>query len=91
MRFDVVDCFRSDAGRSQCQGDDRRLSFDARRGKTVLRRTVVVDCRSADYGVDLVAILDRLGEPLQKYDGRTRTEDSALGGRIESSAVAVRR
>src|SRR5436305_339353 len=73
------------------RGRRRRLSLDAGRRVAHLERAVVVDGRPLDDGVDVVAVRDRVGEPLEDENGDAVAQHRAVGAGVESARMAVGR
>ena len=91
MRFDVGDGVGCDAGAGLRERDDFRMPAHARRGEADFRGAVVVERLAFDDRVDLIAIGDRIREPLQDHDARAAGKDGAARLRIERPAPAIRR
>ena len=67
------------------------LPFHTRCGVADLRCAVVVDGKTANDRIDLVAVTYRFVEALQQHHGATAAENGALRIGIESAAVTIRR
>ena len=81
MRFDVADRVRVDVGHRLRRRDDGRLSVNARRGVSNLEGAVVVERGAADHRVDVIAVREGVGEPLQNDDADTVATDGAARAR----------
>ncbi len=90
VRFEVADRRRGDAGQRLRRGDHRRLAVGAGRGEADLALAVVVDRGAQDDGVHVIAVGDRVGEPLEHHHTGAVAFDEPLGGGIEGPAVPVR-
>jgi hypothetical protein len=91
VRLHVVDRFGVDAGHSQRLGDDGHLPIDARRGISDLQRAVVVDSRSFDHRMNVIAVCDCIFQSLQDDDADAVSEHCSLRLRIERATVTVGR
>ena len=91
VRLDVGDGFRRDARDGVRQGDHLDLPVHAGRAEAHLLRAVVVDGRAQHDGVDLVAVRQRVGEPLQDHDAHAAADDRAVAALVERAAAAVGR
>ncbi len=89
--FDVADLVGPDAGQGERRRDDLGLSLDARRRVADLGGAVVVDRGALDDRVDVVAVGERILEPLQEDDADAAAEHRAARARVERAAVAVGR
>ncbi len=89
--LDVGDGFRRNVGQGQRFGDGLRLAVDAGREVAHLAGAVVVDGRAFDDGVDVVAVLNRIGQTAQHHDAHRAAEHRAFGVGIEGMAVAIGR
>src|SRR5690606_39503740 len=74
----VLHRLRVHPGDAEGLGDRLRLAIDARGEETDLLRTVVVDRRALDHGVDRVAVADRVGETTHDHHARAAAEHRAL-------------
>ncbi len=72
-------------------GDDIGLSGRVGRRIPHLRRSVVVDRRSADDGVNPVSGVDGGRQRLEHHQPDTAAEDRAVGPHVEGPTVAHRR
>jgi hypothetical protein len=64
MRFDVADGSGLNIGCRLCHSHDFGLSINARRREPSLPRTIVIDGRTPDDRIDVIAGGDRVFEPL---------------------------
>ena len=78
MRLDIADAARVDLRAVQCLRDHGSLAVDAGRGEARLVAPVVVDGDAAYQRDDLVAVGQRIGEPLEQHDRGAVAEDGAL-------------
>ena len=90
VALDIADRARVDVGGRMRHGDRRGLAVDARRGEADLACAVIVDADAANDGVDLVAICNRIFQPLQHDESGAAAEDRAAGAGVEGTAMAVR-
>ena len=91
MRFDITDLVRLDAGHGQRGPDDAGLPLHAGGGEAHLVGTIAVDGSTADDGVDVIAIAQRILETPQHDDARPAAQHGAAGTGIEGAAVPVTR
>ena len=91
VSLDVVDALRPHARDGERLRDDGRLPIYARRREADLGRTVVVDGRAADDGVDVVAVGQGVGVALQDHHADAVPEDRPARRGVERAAVAVGR
>ena len=82
VRFDVVDIGGAQAGPRQRIAHHRFLRRAVRRGQAAAR-PVLVDRRSPDHRQNLIAVGDRIREPLQHDHAAAFAFDEAVGGRVE--------
>jgi hypothetical protein len=80
-----------DAGYGVRFGDDIGLSGRVGRRVTHLHRSVVVDRRTADDGVDAIPGVDGGLQRLESHHRDSAAEDRAVGPHVERPAVANRR
>ena len=91
VRLDVADAVSLDAGIGQRLDHGFRLAVDARRRVARLGRTVIVDGRSPDHGVNDVAVGEGVRQPLQHEDAAAAPEHRAVGLGVKRPDVPVRR
>jgi hypothetical protein len=91
VRLDVADRLRLDHCRRQSLFDDARLPFHARRGITDFERTVVVDRRAFDHGLDRIAVGQRIGQTLQHDNPDAASLHRPCGLRVEGATMPVGR
>ncbi len=89
MRFEHADLTRVDPGPVEGRANDRPLSGNARRREARLVRTVVVERRRTDHGVDRVSVLDGVLEAAQHEARTAGGKHHAAGARVERADVAV--
>lgn len=91
VALDIADGRGVDAGHRMGFGDDVGLGGRIRCRVAHFRRSVVVDRRPADDGVNAVAGVDGGLQRLERHHRHTAAEDGAVGANIEGPAVADRR
>ena len=91
MTLDIAHAARVDAGLRKRLLDRGDLTVDAGGGEPDLARAVIAQATAEDDGVDVVAVGDRVLEPLQQDDARAAAEDGPAGRRVERAAMTVRR
>ena len=91
MALDIADVLRRTFCHRHRFGHRSRLSRDARCGVAHFPGTIVVDGRSPDHGIDIIAIGHRGGELLEQDHPDSAPENGALRLRIESAAMSVGR
>ena len=91
MAFDVTKLVRRDVGDEQSLDHRPRLPCRARGRVTHLAGAVVVDRRSFDHRVDVIAVSASGGEILEQDRADATAEDCALCVGIERTAMSVGR
>ena len=89
VTFDIADAACIDSGLYQRLRNRLNLTVDARRGEADFRCAVIVDAAAEDDGVDVIAIGNRLVEPLEQHGAGAAPEDRAARRRVERTTVAV--
>ena len=89
VRLHVGDRLRVDVRHGQGIGDHIRLPVDRRSRVTHAVGAVVVDRRSPDDRVDVVAVPEGVLQPLQHNDAHPAAADGAAGPVVEGPAVAI--
>ena len=89
--LDVADRARVDPGHPQRLGDDGGLPVDARGGEADLVCAVVVDRVAEHDRADVVAVGQRVGQPLEHDHPAAAAPQRPGGVRVERPAVPVRR
>src|ERR1700722_18586452 len=89
MSLHIPDRFRIDSCRPLSESDHACLAFHTGSGIANFCRTVVIGAETPDHGVDLIAIANGIFVSLEQHDSHSTAENSALGVRIESSAIAI--
>ena len=93
VTFDIADATRPDARLRQGLFDGGDLAVDARSGKTDLASAVIAEAAPKDDGVDMIAVGDRVLEPLQEDDAAPLPKIVPLAdaskGRQRPSADAI--
>ena len=90
MRLQVVDVAGFEA-RALERVADNPLLGNAVRHRQPARGAVLVDRAAADHGAHLVAVADRVLEPLDDDDAATLAAHISVSGGVECLALAVRR
>ncbi len=91
VRFYILNIRGFEAGSQQSGANRACLPRCARGGISGLRTTVIVDCGSTDYGVNRVAIRNRLRQALEQHHSRSARAHRALRTTVERSAMTVGR
>ena len=91
MRLDVGDGVRLDLGHQLRGADDLRLPVDARRREADLHRRIVVHRRPQQDRADLVAVGERVRQPLEDDDAHAVAGHGPARLGVEGPAVAVAR
>ena len=91
MRLDVTDRFCCHAGVSERLGNHLALSVQSGGGVAHAHAAIIVDRRAADHRVDVILILERLGQSFQRYYSNSTTKHAALRLSIEGATFAIRR
>ena len=91
VRLDVTDGRRVDVGDGMRLGDDVGLRGGVGGGESDLRRSVVVDRRPADDGVDAVPVVQCRLQRLEDHDRDAAAEYRAVRTHVERPAVSGRR
>lgn len=91
VRFDVADRLGRHAGQRDRFGDDRGLAIDRGRQIAHLPRPVVVDRRSDDHRVHVVAVCQRVIKAPERHQSDAAAKDGAFRSRVEGAAVPVGR
>ena len=91
VSLDISNGARVDASFGLGTSDDFGLSRHARRRVTNFEGPVIVNGRSLDHCVDVVARGDGIVETFEHDDGDTIAKDGPSGTGVESAAVPVRR
>jgi len=89
VAFDVGDGAGIDAGRRQRHLNGPGLACDAGRGEADFRGAVVGDAAAADHGINVIALAQRIFEPLEQHHARAAAEYRAGGVGIEGPARPV--
>ena len=91
VALDVVDVVGRQPRRPQRLLDHDDLTSDRRRREARLHGSIVVDRRSLDHGVHVVAVGERRVEPLQHHHAHAAAEHRAARGGVEHATAAVGR
>ncbi len=67
------------------------LPLDARRGESNFGVAVIVEPKALDYRVDMIAVGERVFEPLEQDDPGAVAKDRSLCRLIKGAAMPVRR
>ena len=90
VSLDVGNRIRPNAGRHVSGLDHLRLALDAGCGITHLRSPIVIDGGPLDDGQDVIALIQRILQPLEKDEPHPAAADGAFRFCIEGAAVPVR-
>jgi hypothetical protein len=77
------------ASGGQSHFDDGCLAVDAGGGKPNFRGAVIVDAAAADYGINLIAVAQRVFQTFENHDSGAAAENRAGGVRIKRPAGTV--
>jgi hypothetical protein len=90
VSLDVGNRIRPNAGRHVGGLDDLRLALDTGCGITHLCSPIVIDGGPLDDGQDVIALIQRILQPLEKHEPHPAAADGAFRFCIEGAAVSVR-
>src|ERR1700677_5136853 len=91
MPLYVTYAVRGDARLRQGLLDGGGLTVYAWGGETNLASSIIAEATAENDAVDLIAVGDRVLQPLQEDDARAAAKDRTAGGRVERAAMTVRR
>ncbi len=91
MRLDIADVVGRHAGGGQSLRDHVDLAVAAGCGITGPPGAAAVDRGAQDHAVDVVAVPQRVGQPLERHDTDAIADDRAVRPGVQTPALAVGR
>ncbi|MNZ95493.1 hypothetical protein D3C78_1146430 [compost metagenome] len=89
MSFDIADIRWIDTCQLKCLADDTGLTGNRWRRHTSPVRTVIVGRHRTNHGMYLIAVGQRITEPLQSDHRRTGTENCSTGQCIKRATMTI--
>ncbi len=91
MSLDIAHITRGDSGKCMRFGDSLRLCIHTRSRIPRLPGSIIVYAGSSNNRSNIVAVGDRIFEPLEHYDSRTRPQHHSAGIGIKRPAMTIGR
>src|SRR5882724_934003 len=89
VRLNVADGGRIDSRSSMGQSNHLGLSLDAWRGVSDFCGAVIVDAEAANYGINMIAVGERIIQTLEQHNSAAAPEHGSLRVGIEGSAMPI--